>query len=178
MGNIIAYGTENFWLRVHRWDIKPLLGNVPVRFKINLSIWSLIYEWRCYVMLAICGVFPVEKFRLGLLFSVALCTWLLKFRAKVLSHWAIFALSCFLIVLGLHFNLLAVVGPRESLGCRLVHPGLCVSGLCFCGFEPDFGGTAGTPLERALAGRIPSFGLSKAGLSGDTRPSLLWVGAG
>ena len=56
--------------------------------------------------------------------------------------------------------------------------GLCVFGLRFCGFEPDFGRTAGTPLERALESRSPSFGLSKAGLSGDTRPSLLWVGAG
>jgi len=194
MGNIIAYGTENFWLRVHRWDIKPLLGNVPVRFKINLSIWSLIYEWRCYVMLAICGVFPVEKFRLGLLFSVALYTWLLgilhfnfpaviprlswlpswftdielgflfpyfccgallyKFRTKVPSHWAIFALSCFLIVLGLHFNLLAVVCP-PALGYAMVWLAINLpAGLCWFDGRRDISYglfVYAWPLQQALA---------------------------
>ena len=149
--NIIAYGSGNFWLKLNRWDIKPLLVNVPYRFEVNSSLWSLIYEWRCYVLVAICGFFPVHRFRLRLILCVAIATWALgilhlnfptlirgfswlsssfteieigllfpyffcgtllyKFRTQVPSHWGIFVLAFCLIVSGLHFNFIAIVGP-------------------------------------------------------------------
>lgn len=75
--NVMSYGTGNFWLRINRWEIRPLLANVPVRFRINTSIWSLVYEWRCYVTIAFCGFFPSRAYRLSLLCHVALATWAL-----------------------------------------------------------------------------------------------------
>ncbi|NBQ52489.1 MAG: acyltransferase, partial [Proteobacteria bacterium] len=157
--NIMAFGSDNFWLKVHRPEIQPLLANVPARFSINISLWSLVYEWRCYVMISICGFFRAQKIRIMLLMLVTTCTWMLgilhfnfpvvirgvswlpswftdveigflfpyfccgallyNFRTKVPSHWAVFALSCFLIVLGLRFNFLAVVGP-PALGYAMV----------------------------------------------------------
>ena len=75
--SLTGFFTDNFWLRIRRWDIPPLLGTVPRRGYVNLSLWTLIYEMQCYLVLAVIGSFALKCGRASIFLPFVFVVWLL-----------------------------------------------------------------------------------------------------
>ena len=132
------YLTDNFLIRIHYWSIPPLLGNNPKPFTINGSLWSLIHEWHCYLLVLISGLLAQVNKEFGRVFILLAtpASWALGIsytdptpntimmmpyflfgaamyilRAKIPSHWSIFVLAIVLIPIGLTFEIMSILGP-------------------------------------------------------------------
>jgi peptidoglycan/LPS O-acetylase OafA/YrhL len=76
LSNYFSYGGQspwhfvfsNFFLTVHQWDIRNLLMNTPYGrggavVAWNGSLWTLIFEARCYIILGIFGFLGLLRYR-------------------------------------------------------------------------------------------------------------------
>ncbi len=62
----IRYVKDNFWLGMNQYNIDHLLGGTPWARDFDQrafdgSLWTLIYEFKCYIAVAILGVFGILR---------------------------------------------------------------------------------------------------------------------
>ena len=62
------YITANFWLHMHQYNIAGLLAGTPYTrsgypIAWDGSLWTLIYEFKCYLFLAILGIMGLLRYR-------------------------------------------------------------------------------------------------------------------
>jgi peptidoglycan/LPS O-acetylase OafA/YrhL len=64
----LDYVTANFWLHMHQWNIDHLLTGTPFAHSgypvgWDGSLWTLIYEFKCYLLLAVLGLVGLLQHR-------------------------------------------------------------------------------------------------------------------
>jgi peptidoglycan/LPS O-acetylase OafA/YrhL len=74
--DLLSFVTRNAWIEIQKWSIPPLLAKVPHKDAIDGSLWSLIYEWRCYLIVAVLGIFVCLRGWRWMFLGVALFFWL------------------------------------------------------------------------------------------------------
>jgi peptidoglycan/LPS O-acetylase OafA/YrhL len=68
-----TYVTANSLLAIHQWRIGTLLSRVPYPFVFNSSLWTLEYEFTCYLCVAALGIAGVIRRAPALIAGSALC---------------------------------------------------------------------------------------------------------
>jgi peptidoglycan/LPS O-acetylase OafA/YrhL len=59
--NPLDYLKLNFFLEMRQFGIANLLGNVPIPKSFDGSLWTLIYEFKCYLFIALIGMIGVLR---------------------------------------------------------------------------------------------------------------------
>jgi peptidoglycan/LPS O-acetylase OafA/YrhL len=64
----LHYVSANFWLHMHQWNVANLLSGTPYRatgypLAWDGSLWTLIYEFKCYLVLGVLGLAGVLRHR-------------------------------------------------------------------------------------------------------------------
>lgn len=70
----LDYIRQNFWLRIDQQTIANTLRGVPFGLAWNGSLWSLFYEFTCYLMLAVFAVCTLLRHR-RIMALVAIAAW-------------------------------------------------------------------------------------------------------
>jgi peptidoglycan/LPS O-acetylase OafA/YrhL len=70
-----TYAKDNALLRVHVYDIPPLLAGNPHAGSFNGSLWSLIIEWHCYLIVMALGVIAWSSLFRWVYLAFALALW-------------------------------------------------------------------------------------------------------
>ncbi len=88
----LHYVTSNLFLSIHQWNIGGLFANTPyVRtgypLAWNGSTWTLIYEFRCYLFLAVLGVAGLLRRRVAVL-VLATVSYMLMISWQIDPAWA------------------------------------------------------------------------------------------
>lgn len=60
-GGPIKYLTQNFFLTMNQYDISGLTAGLKYPNAFNGSVWSLVYEFTCYLVVAVFGFFGILK---------------------------------------------------------------------------------------------------------------------
>lgn len=64
---VLGYLKNNAWLEMRQFAIPPLLAKNPHANAIDGSLWSLILEWRCYLLVLVAGLLSMLRGARGLL---------------------------------------------------------------------------------------------------------------
>jgi peptidoglycan/LPS O-acetylase OafA/YrhL len=64
----LHYVSANFFLHIHQWDVDGLLNHTPYSHSgypvaWDGSLWTLIYEFKCYLLLGLLGFLGLLKYR-------------------------------------------------------------------------------------------------------------------
>ncbi len=94
-----SYVTANSLLAMHQWRIGTLLSRVPYPFVFNSSLWTLEYEFTCYLCVAALGIAGVIRRAPALIAGSALC--LFFYYILVLWRFGGHGMPIFLAPLGL-----------------------------------------------------------------------------
>lgn len=86
------YVTSNMFLVIHQWDIGGLFANTPyvkTGFPVawNGSMWTLIYEFKCYIFLAILGAAGLLRKR-AVVLVLALASYVMMVSWQINPNWA------------------------------------------------------------------------------------------
>jgi peptidoglycan/LPS O-acetylase OafA/YrhL len=68
-----SYVTANSLLAMHQWRIGSLLSTVPYPFVFNSSLWTLEYEFTCYLCVAALGIAGIIRRAPALVAGAAIC---------------------------------------------------------------------------------------------------------
>ena len=87
--NLATYFWDNLYLRINVYKIQPLLEGIAYPGVLNGSLWSLIYEWHCYITVALLGLFSLTRVYkwLVLMVTLDLCFGLFPFLGPLLPIW-------------------------------------------------------------------------------------------
>lgn len=85
--DLVSFVTRNSGLEIWQWGVSPLLGKVPHKDAIDGSLWSLIHEWRCYMVVAVLGLFVCMRGWRWTFVGVALLFALIELARA--ENWAI-----------------------------------------------------------------------------------------
>jgi peptidoglycan/LPS O-acetylase OafA/YrhL len=82
VGGPFAYFTSNLGVQVHQYGIHDLLIGTPYGLQVkasvfNGSLWTLIYEWRSYIVVGLLAGFGVLRGAKPLVFVTAVILWFL-----------------------------------------------------------------------------------------------------
>jgi peptidoglycan/LPS O-acetylase OafA/YrhL len=82
VGGPFAYFMSNAGLEMHQYGIHDLLAGTPYGQQVkasvfNGSLWTLIYEWRCYIVVGLLAGFGVLRGAKPLIFLTAVILWVL-----------------------------------------------------------------------------------------------------
>lgn len=107
----LQYLRHDFLLTMHQWTIGPTLSNTPWAKSSGVaawdgSLWTLIYEFKCYLLVAVVAVVASQALRrqiyvgLTILSTVAITLWLVNptWVLRVLPELQLFAFLRFLFV--------------------------------------------------------------------------------
>lgn len=88
----LQYIGSNFFLHMHQWNIDGLLSNTPYRHSgypiaWDGSLWTLIYEFKCYLLLALLGFLGLLAYRRLIVFLTA-AFYLLMLSWQINPQWA------------------------------------------------------------------------------------------
>jgi peptidoglycan/LPS O-acetylase OafA/YrhL len=89
----LQYIRQNFFLTMHQWEIGPLLSNTPMALRGSPaawdgSLWTLIYEFRCYIIVALICVAMSQAFRRRAFVAMTIATAFVLATLKVDPHAA------------------------------------------------------------------------------------------
>lgn len=86
-----AYFTSNLWLTIHHYGIADLLRDTPFGRRSggawDGSLWTLIYEFRCYLLIAVFGLTGVLTRYRGLVLAATAALYVATVSALVDPSW-------------------------------------------------------------------------------------------
>jgi peptidoglycan/LPS O-acetylase OafA/YrhL len=108
-----GYVNNNFFLWINQWDIGPLFVNTPyahsgLPLAWDGSLWTLIYEFRCYGVLAVLGAAGLLRGRITVTL-LCLAGWLTLLNGSWGTDFAAFLNNSWIVPLGFVFGLGALV---------------------------------------------------------------------
>jgi peptidoglycan/LPS O-acetylase OafA/YrhL len=71
-----AYLSGNVLLTIHQYGIDSLLGNVPYHSAFDGSLWTLAYEFKCYLGVMVLGIFGILQRGKWIALVIAVFLWL------------------------------------------------------------------------------------------------------
>jgi peptidoglycan/LPS O-acetylase OafA/YrhL len=75
--NPLSYIKENFFLEIKQYGIANLLKSTPYQTAFNGSLWTLIYEFKCYLLIGFIGSLGILRTGKKVIFYLFLFLWLI-----------------------------------------------------------------------------------------------------
>jgi peptidoglycan/LPS O-acetylase OafA/YrhL len=83
----LRYLTGNAWLWIHQYPIDNLLGKNPLPHAFDGSLWTLIYEFKCYLAVMVLGIFGILQRGKWIVLCMAAFLWFSNIEAFYHPAW-------------------------------------------------------------------------------------------